>query len=134
MSEHAQLIAVAGAAAAALIAEMARDTWSSARTAAARLFRNGGESEEQRQLARLDADQAQVDTLDATELRDRWQRRLITLVEDFPAAAEDLTLLAGRDSGGPIAGVHQAATGNSGPVIQVGRDNFGGLNTTRPQP
>jgi hypothetical protein len=131
MSEHAQLVAIAAAAAAALVAEMAKDGWSSMRTGAARLFRHGGAEEEERQLARLDADQAQADTLDRAVLEDRWQRRLLTLVEDFPDAAEDLAVLASRHQDDEQTAVHQSATGNKGPVIQVGRDNFGGLNTER---
>ncbi|MGW9075288.1 hypothetical protein [Streptomyces kronopolitis] len=131
MSEHAQLVAVAGAAAAALVAEMAKDSWTAVRSAAARLFRHGGEAEEQRQLGRLDADQAQLDTLDQAEVRDRWQRRLLTLVEDFPEAERDLAVLASRTSDDQRRGGNQTATGNTGPVIQVGRDNFGGLNTGR---
>ncbi|NWF25014.1 hypothetical protein HW130_01850 [Streptomyces sp. PKU-EA00015] len=129
MGEQVQLVAVAGAAAAALVGEMVKDSWSSMRAAAARVFRRGGEVEEQRQLNRLDADQAQIDILDPDELRDRWQRRLITLVEDFPEAAEDLAVLASRHRDEQNGSVNQQATGNSGSVIQVGRDNFGGLNT-----
>ncbi|MFD9359510.1 hypothetical protein [Streptomyces sp. NPDC060031] len=48
--------------------------------------------------------------------------------EDFPEAACDLTVLAGRRENAEKAGVNQSATGNTGPVIQVCRDNFGGLN------
>ncbi|OEJ36350.1 hypothetical protein BGK72_38995 [Streptomyces agglomeratus] len=101
------------------------------RTAAARLFRHAGDAEEERQLARLDADQAQADTLDRAVLEDRWQRRLMTLVEDFPDATEDLAVLASRRQMDEQSGVNQSATGNQGSVIQVGRDNFGGLNTER---
>ncbi|MFB7236765.1 MULTISPECIES: hypothetical protein [unclassified Streptomyces] len=129
MSDHAQLAAVAGAAAAALVAEMVRDSWSSARAVAVRVFRRGGETEAERQLSRLDEDQAQVNATGAAVLRDRWQRRFLTLLEDYPEAAEDLAALVSRDSDEPAGGVRQSATGNSGPVIQVGRDNFGGLNT-----
>ncbi|MGK5497565.1 hypothetical protein [Streptomyces sp. URMC 125] len=131
MSEHAQLVAVAGAAAAALVAEMVKSSWSSVRAAAARVFRHGGEAEKERQLNRLDADQAQADSLDPVELRDRWQRRLITLVEDFPEAADDLAALASLHTEEQTGAVHQSVTGNSGSVIQVGRDNFGGLNPGR---
>ncbi|MFJ9408915.1 hypothetical protein [Streptomyces sp. NPDC101393] len=131
MSEHAQLVAVAGAAAAALVAEMAKDSWSAMRSTAGRLFRHGGEAEEERQLGRLDADQAQLDSLDQAEVRDRWQRRLLTLVEDFPGAERDLAVLASRNADDQHGGGSQTATGNTGPVIQVGRDNFGGLNTGR---
>ncbi|MZE79355.1 hypothetical protein [Streptomyces xinghaiensis] len=131
MSEQTQLVAVAGAAAAALVAEMIKDSWTSARAAAARLFRHGGEAEEQRQLSRLDADQAQANNLDVAELQDRWQRRLITLVEDFPEAASDLAALASRRTDEQTGVVNQGVTGNSGSVIQVGRDNLGDLNTGR---
>lgn len=131
MSEHAQLVAVAGAAASALVAEMVKDSWTSARTFAAQLFRHGGVPEEERQLSRLDHDQAQVDTMDQDELRDRWQRRLTTLVEDYPQAEKDLAVLASRRSVEQQDGVSLNATGNSGPVIQTGRDNFGGINTER---
>ncbi|MEU4099253.1 hypothetical protein AB0F16_01130 [Streptomyces tanashiensis] len=129
MSDEAQLAAVAGAAAAALVAEMIRDSWSSARAVAVRAFRRGGEAEAERQLSRLDEDQAQVNATGAAALRDRWQRRFLTLLEDYPEAAEELEALVGRRPDEPAGGVRQSATGNSGPVIQVGRDNFGGLNT-----
>ncbi|MFH8894234.1 hypothetical protein [Streptomyces sp. NPDC017949] len=129
MSEHAQLVAVAAAAAAALVAEMAKDGWSSMRTAVARFFGHAGEAEAERQLARLDSDQAQAQTLDPALLEERWQRRFMTLVEDFPDAAGDLAVLAARREEVSKAGVNQNATGNTGPTIQVGRDNFGGLNT-----
>lgn len=129
MNEQAQLVAVAGAAAAALVAEMVKGSWSAARDAVARAFRRAGEEESERQLDRLDADHAQVDSLDPAVLRDRWQRRLLTLLEDYPDAAADLTALAGLYTDEPSGGVSQTAAGNSGPVIQVGRDNFGGLNT-----
>lgn len=129
MDEQAQLVAVAGAAAAALVAEMVKGSWSAARVAVTRAFRRAGEEESKRQLSRLDADHARADTLDSSVLRDRWQRRLLTLIEDYPEAADDLAALANLHSDEPSAGVSQTATGNSGPVIQVGRDNFGGLNT-----
>ncbi|WP_433371752.1 hypothetical protein [Streptosporangium sp. CA-115845] len=129
MIEHAELIALATAAATALVSEMVKDGWTSARATAARIFRHGGESEEQRQLERLDADQAQVDTIDGTELRNRWQRRLITLVEDFPEATKDLEALASHYKNDQSGGVNQNAAGNTGPVIQIGRDNSGSLNT-----
>ncbi|MCX5278150.1 hypothetical protein [Streptomyces virginiae] len=129
MSEHAQLVAVAAAAAAALVTEMVKDSWSSMRAAAARFFGHAGEPEAGRQLARLDADQAQVEALDPALLEERWQRRFMTLMEDFPDAAGDLAVLASRRENAEQTGVNQSATGNTGPVIQVGRDNFGGLNT-----
>ncbi|GAA2507264.1 hypothetical protein GCM10010406_49810 [Streptomyces thermolineatus] len=128
MSEHAQLMAVAGAAAAALVAEMTKASWASARDLVARVFGRGGEQEEQRQLIRLDADRQQVGTVDRAELVGRWQRRLLTLLEDYPEAAEDLAALARRNSADPQARVSQTAAGNTGPVIQVGGDNYGGLN------
>lgn len=131
MSEHAELVSLAGAAASALVAEMVKEGWSSIRAAAARIFRHAGEAEQQRQLSRLDADQEKSATTDQTELRDRWQRRLITLVEDFPEAADDLAALAGHYRDEQSGNVNQRAIGNSGPVIQVGRDNFGGFNTGR---
>jgi translation initiation factor 1 (eIF-1/SUI1) len=127
--EHAELIALASAAATALVSEMVRDGWASARAAAARIFRHGGEEEERRQLERLDSDQAQVDTLNGVDLQNRWQRRFITLVEDFPEAAKDLASLASRHSTEQPGGISQNATGNTAPVIQVGRDNHGNLNT-----
>lgn len=129
MNEQAQLVAVAGAAAAALVAEMVKGSWSAARDTVARAFRRAGEEESERQLSRLDADHAQADSLDPALLRDRWQRRLLTLMEDYPDAAADLAALAGLYTDEPSGGVSQTAAGNSGPVIQVGRDNFGGLNT-----
>ncbi|MEV5744231.1 hypothetical protein AB0L30_29595 [Microbispora rosea] len=125
VAEQAELVAIAGAAAAALVGEMVKDSWSSMRAAVARFFRHGGEAEEQRQLSRLDADQAQIDTLDATELRERWQRRFITLAEDFPEAAEDLAAIAAHYKNEQSGRVNQNAAGNKGPVIQVGRDNSG---------
>ncbi|MBW1595958.1 hypothetical protein [Streptomyces sp. JJ38] len=129
MTENAQLWAVAGAAAAALAMEMTKETWAGMRKIAARFFRHGGEVEEQRQLARLDADQVQAESLDQGELRDRWRRRLMTLVEDYPDAVDDLKALASRHSEDEHRSGGQSAIGNTGPVIQVGRDNFGGLNT-----
>ncbi|WP_371781779.1 hypothetical protein [Streptosporangium subroseum] len=129
MIEHAELIAVASAAAAALVSEMVKDGWPSVRATAARIFRHGGEGEEQRQLERLDTDQAQVDKLDNTELQSRWQRRFITLVEDFPEAAKDLASLANSYPNEQSGGTNQNANGNTGPVIQIGRDNSGSLNT-----
>jgi hypothetical protein len=132
VSEQAQLAVVAGAAAAALVAEMVKSSWSSVRKAAARVFQHGGDAEKERQLARLDADQAQVDSLDPAELQDRWKRRLITLVEDFPDAGDDLAALASLHTEEQTGAVNQSATGNSGSVIQVGRDNFGGINPGKP--
>ena len=129
MSEHTELVAVTAAAAGALVGEMVKDSWASMRAAAARLFGHADESEAERQLARLDADQAQADTLDRAQLEGRWQRRLMTLVEDFPDAADDLAVLAGRQDKVETPGVSQNATGNTGPVIQIGRDNSGDLNT-----
>ncbi|MFZ4184728.1 hypothetical protein ACOZCG_26985 [Streptomyces pseudogriseolus] len=129
MLEQAQLMGLAGAAAAALVAEMTKESWASMRSLAARFFRRGGEGEEERQLARLDADQAQADTLDQAALRERWNRRLLTLVEDFPEAAEDLAAMARRKPEEPQSGVNQTAENNTGSVIQIGRDNSGSLNT-----
>ncbi|MEV7357513.1 hypothetical protein [Kitasatospora sp. NPDC091276] len=131
MGEEVQLAAVASAAAVALVTEMVKDSWAGARELAMRLFHRAGQTEEERQLARLDADQAQIGELDRTEVEERWRRRLLTLAEDYPEAAKDLALLASRASESPLTGISQTATGNSGPVIQVGRDNFGSLNTER---
>ena len=131
MSEHSELVALAGAAASALVAEMIKEGWSSIRAAAVRIFRHASEAEQQRQLSRLDADQEKAATIDQTELRDRWQRRLTTLVEDFPEATDDLAALADHYQDEQSGNVNQRATENSGPVIQVGRDNFGGFNTGR---
>ncbi|MCX5184350.1 hypothetical protein [Streptomyces sp. NBC_00268] len=129
--EHGQLVAAATAAAAALVGEMAKDTWASVRSLAARLFRHAGPEEEERQLTRLDTDQAQAAALDPAVLRDRWSRRLLTLVEDFPEAAETLAELASRRQEDPQPGVNQSASNNTGSVIQIGRDNSGSLNTER---
>ncbi|MDN3060770.1 hypothetical protein PH213_40930 [Streptomyces sp. SRF1] len=131
MLEQAQLVGLAGAAAAALVAEMTKESWASMRCLAARLFRRGGPEEEERQLARLDADQVQAATLDQAALRERWNRRLLTLVEDFPEAAEELAAMARRKPQEPQSGVNQTAENNTGSVIQIGRDNSGSLNTER---
>ncbi|WP_164492547.1 hypothetical protein [Streptomyces sp. CNQ-509] len=129
MSDDARLVTVATAAAAVLVADMIKAGWSSTRKLAARIFRHGGEAEERRQLDRLDADQEQAGTIDPAVLRDRWQRRLITLVEDFPDAAADLSELAGRGPAGKPGAVTQTATGNTGPTVQIGRDNVGQVDT-----
>lgn len=129
--EQAQLVGMAGAAAAALVAEMTKESWASMRSLAARLFRSGGQEEEERQLARLDADQVQAATVDQAALRERWNRRLLTLVEDFPEAADDLAAMARRKPDGQQSGVNQSAENNTGSVIQIGRDNSGSLNTER---
>lgn len=129
--DQAQLVGMAGAAAAALVAEMTKESWASMRSLAARLFRRGGQEEEERQLARLDADQVQAATLDQAALRERWNRRLLTLVEDFPEAADDLAAMAQRKPDGQQSGVSQSAENNTGSVIQIGRDNSGSLNTER---
>lgn len=129
--EQAQLVGMAGAAAAALVAEMTKESWASMRSLAARFFRRGGQEEEERQLARLDADQVQAATLDQAALRERWNRRLLTLVEDFPEAADDLAAMARRKPEEQQGGVNQSAENNTGSVIQIGRDNSGGLNTER---
>ncbi len=129
--EQAQLVGLAGAAAAALVAEMTKESWASMRSLAARFFRRGGQEEEERQLARLDADQAQAATLDQAALRERWNRRLLTLVEDFPEAGEELAAMARRKQEEPQSGVNQSAENNTGSVIQIGRDNSGSLNTER---
>lgn len=126
--ENAELVAIAGAAAAALVGEMIKDSWSSMRAAAARLFHYGGAEEEQRQLNRLDEDQAHIGSLDAATVRERWQRRLITLVEDYPEALQELSALASQDTGKQTGTTNQNASGNTGPVIQIGRDSFGGVN------
>ncbi|WP_158786571.1 hypothetical protein [Streptomyces sp. NRRL F-5065] len=131
MLEQAQLVGLAGAAAAALVAEMTKESWASMRSLAARFFRRGGQEEEERQLARLDADQAQAATLDQAALRERWNRRLLTLVEDFPEAGEELAAMARRKQEEPQSGVNQSAENNTGSVIQIGRDNSGSLNTER---
>jgi hypothetical protein len=129
--EQAQLVGMAGAAAAALVAEMTKESWASMRSLAARFFRRGGQEEEERQLARLDADQMQAATLDQAALRERWNRRLLTLVEDFPEAADDLAAMARRKPEEQQSGVNQSAENNTGSVIQIGRDNSGSLNTER---
>ncbi|MGW4823597.1 hypothetical protein ACWEP4_32775 [Streptomyces sp. NPDC004227] len=131
MLDQAKLVALAGTAAAALVAEMAKDSWASMRSLAAQFFRHGGREEEERQLARLNADQAQAATLDRAALQERWNRRLLTLVEDFPQAAEDLAAMARRKPEEPQTGVNQTAENNTGSVIQIGRDNSGSLNTER---
>ncbi|MFC9034870.1 hypothetical protein [Streptomyces arboris] len=131
MLEQAQLMGMAGAAAAALVAEMTKESWASMRSLAARFFRRGGQEEEERQLARLDADQVQAATLDQAALRERWNRRLLTLVEDFPEAADDLAAMARREPEEQQGGVNQSAENNTGSVIQIGRDNSGSLNTER---
>ncbi|MFJ1552013.1 hypothetical protein [Streptomyces sp. NPDC088246] len=128
MSEQAQFVAVAAAAAAALVAEMTKDGWAAARDVVARAFRRGGEQLEEQQLARLDADQREAQTTERSVLLDRWQRRLLTLVEDYPEALQDLAPLVPKESE-TQARVNLSAIGNSGPVIQAGRDNFGGLHT-----
>jgi dihydroneopterin aldolase len=71
----------------------------------------------------------QVPDLDLAEIEDRWKRRLLTLVEDYPEAKKELAELASRQPRGENYGVTQNVTGNTGSVIQVGRDNFGGINT-----
>ncbi|WP_326796960.1 hypothetical protein OG946_17160 [Streptomyces sp. NBC_01808] len=129
MSDDARLVAVATAAAAVLVADMIKAGWSSTRELAAQIFRHGGEAEERRQLDRLDADQEQTGAIDPAVLRDRWQRRLITLVEDFPAAAADLSELASRGPAGEPGAVTQTATGNTGPTVQIGGDNVGQVDT-----
>ncbi|NJP98657.1 hypothetical protein HCN51_56150 [Nonomuraea sp. FMUSA5-5] len=131
ISEHAELVAIAGAAAAALVGEMLKDGWSAMRDATIRLFRHAGEAEQQRQTTRLDADREQLDSLDEAALRDRWQRRFITLVEDFPEALKDLAAIASQNQSDQSGTTNQNATGNTGPVVQIGRDNFGGLNIGR---
>ncbi|MER8267995.1 hypothetical protein ABT007_27785 [Streptomyces griseus] len=131
MLEQAQLVGMAGAAAAALVAEMTKEGWTSMRSLAARFFRRGGQEEEERQLARLDADQVRAATLDQAALRERWNRRLLTLVEDFPEAADDLAAMARRNPEEQQSGVNQSAENNTGSVIQIGRDNSGSLNTER---
>ncbi|MEU7637894.1 hypothetical protein AB0C11_17650 [Streptomyces sp. NPDC039016] len=131
MSEQTELVAVAAAAAAALVSEMVKESWLSMRRLAAQVFRHAGAAEAERQLNRLDADQAQARTLAPQEIHDRWQRRLLTLVEDYPEAADDLSALASRHAEEQNGTVNQTSTGNSGTVIQVGRDNFGSLNTRR---
>jgi FMN phosphatase YigB (HAD superfamily) len=123
------LAAVATAASGALVAEMTKAGWGSVRRLAARIFRRAGEEEEARQLRRLDADQAQIDSLDQGEVEERWRRRLLTLAEDYPEVLDDLKQLASRTPADRQGGVTQSATGNSGPVIQVGGDNFGELHT-----
>ncbi|MFF2312966.1 hypothetical protein ACFVVJ_17105 [Streptomyces albidoflavus] len=110
---------------------MTKESWASMRSLAARLFRRGGREEEERQLARLDADQAQAATLDQTAVQERWNRRLLTLVEDFPEAADDLAAMARRKPEEQQSGVSQSAENNTGSVIQIGRDNSGSLNTER---
>ncbi len=129
--DQAQLVGMAGAAAAALVAEMTKESWASMRSLAARLFLRGGQEEEERQLARLDADQVQAATVDQAALRERWNRRLLTLVEDFPEAADDLAAMARRNPEEQQSGVSQRAENNTGSVIQIGRDNSGSLNTER---
>jgi hypothetical protein len=52
----------------------------------------------------------------------------MTLLEDHPTAVQELEALADRRQGARPTGVSQSATGNTGPVIQVGGDNSGGLN------
>ncbi|WP_097984018.1 hypothetical protein [Streptomyces sp. f150] len=131
MLDQAQLVGMAGAAAAALVAEMTKESWASMRSLAARLFLRGGQEEEERQLARLDADQVQAATVDQAALRERWNRRLLTLVEDFPEAADDLAAMARRNPEEQQSGVSQRAENNTGSVIQIGRDNSGSLNTER---
>ncbi|MYU48397.1 hypothetical protein GTV15_20665 [Streptomyces sp. SID7803] len=65
-------------------------------------------------------------------LRERWNRRLLTLVEDFPPeAADDLAAMARRKPEEQQSGVSQSAENNTGSVIQIGRDNSGSLNTER---
>jgi hypothetical protein len=131
MSDHAQLVAMAGAAAAALVTEMTKEGWTSMRAAVARFFGHGGEDEQERQLRRLDADQAQVSEVSSEELVDRWKRRFLTLAEDFPAAVHDLEALAASRPDDAASLYSQNAVGNQGPVIQIGRDNSGDVQMGR---
>ncbi|WP_157518975.1 hypothetical protein [Herbidospora mongoliensis] len=128
MTEQAEMIAIVGAAAAALVAEMAKDSWGSIREIAVRLFGRGGAVEEQRQLERLDSDRNNLETLSEDEIRERWRRRFITLLEDHPEALADLKLLSTYQLERPAASTNQSASHNSGPVIQIGRDNSGDLS------
>ncbi|GAA2630908.1 hypothetical protein SMC26_23600 [Actinomadura fulvescens] len=130
MSDQAQLVAMAGAAAAALVAEMTKEGWASMRAAVARFFGHGGEDEQERQLRRLDADQAQVSEVSDEELVDRWKRRFLTLAEDFPAAVQDLAALAASRPEDAVL-PRQNAVGNQGSVVQIGRDNSGDVQTGR---
>ncbi|MFC5182515.1 hypothetical protein [Actinomadura harenae] len=126
MSDQTDLVAMASAAAAALVAEMTKDAWATMRAAAARLFGHGGKDEQERHVRRMDADHAQVAELSESDLVDRWKRRFLTLVEDYPDAIPELAALAASNSKEPFS-LNQNAVGNQGPVIQIGRDNSGGI-------
>ncbi|GAA3520720.1 hypothetical protein [Actinocatenispora rupis] len=134
MDAEVQLAPLASAAAVALVTEMAKAGWAGVRELANRLFRRAGEQEQARQLARLDADSAQIGVLDRAEVEERWRRRLLTLAEDYPEVIEDLSLLASRVTKDQDSAVHQTANGNIGPVIQVGRDNSGEINIGEARP
>ncbi|MFF6783678.1 hypothetical protein [Streptomyces sp. NPDC012510] len=136
MGDTLDIMQVAGVAAAALIAEMARSTWESARNAAARLFQRGGEENAEQELRLIDtARQRLVDTAEdergAVEerLRGELMIQLAAFLQKHPDAAAELQELADRvqrADGGSGARMSASHNTNSQVVIAGGAINASG--------
>jgi hypothetical protein len=139
MAAAKELEALAGTGAAALVAAMATDSWSSVKRLVAALFRRAGADRTRAVQARLDADARLIEGARDPEaarrsLLDLWTGELGTLLRDFPAAAAELTGLvdgfakpAPADKGSrqisQVVIVGQGATANTigeGNVIHYG--------------
>jgi hypothetical protein len=123
-----ELTSMAVSAAAVLVGQMAQDGWAAVRGTVARLFGRAGDAEAERQLALLDNDRDNLPATGPGVLQERWARRLTTLAEDYPDVADELAALAARLDETESAAINQAAHGNSGPVVQIGGDNHGGIS------
>lgn len=83
MVDNLQIATLAGSAATALVSEMTKDGWKKIREIASRLFGYAGNEEAERQLQRLDSDQILALEGKTEEIEGRWNRRLVTFVEDY---------------------------------------------------
>ncbi|MCX4657261.1 DUF1552 domain-containing protein [Streptomyces microflavus] len=114
------LIAVAAAGGSAVVQAAGTDAWNGIRDGFARLFGRGEPGREQAELERLDqtrsALEAAGDGEDAQRVQiaqvARWQTRLETLLEELPAAEQQLVvaelqaLVAQAEAARPVETVH----------------------------
>ncbi|MFI9749516.1 hypothetical protein [Streptomyces collinus] len=136
MGDALDIMQVAGVAAAALITEMARSTWESARNAVARLFQRGGEESAEQELRLIDTARQRLvgsaeDERGAVEerLRGELMIQLAAFLQKHPDAAAELQELADRvqqADGGSGARMSAHHNTNSQVVIAGGGINASG--------
>lgn len=130
------IVQVAGVGAAALVTEMVRSTWESARGSVARMFRRGGEEAAEQELRLIDAARTRLVESAASErgpveerLRTELMIQLAAFLQKHPDAARELQELADparstdEASGARMSAHHNT---NSQIVISGGAVNAGG--------